>query len=184
LLDLYWQAGIEEYGWSTRAAPSHITIYHSAARGFVALESRTAGLPRASLVPPSDSLVAKDERGDPDFTLPSHPKSFFMRRLRRDVPDFRCRCLLWHSSPWPVHKFTWTVGNPIRGDFRRKLLTQHFRRFILLACVGLAWAGGDEAAAFVCKNRSTPLAGSEARQIQRANVHEKGTYYGMGNGLP
>ena len=66
----------------------------------------------------------------------------------------------------------------------RKISHTLFVGSLLLACVGLVWAGEDEARGIVQK--SVDAIGGEAN-LARHKAHtftEKGTYYGMGDGLP
>ncbi len=70
LLDLYWQADIDEY-WliDARGPKPHFTIYHSAAKGFVAAKKQSGWLKSRVFGESFRLSIAKDERGDPDFTL-------------------------------------------------------------------------------------------------------------------
>jgi hypothetical protein len=65
----------------------------------------------------------------------------------------------------------------------RKLSRSLFVGSLLMACVGLAWAGGDDARGIVQK--SIDAIGGEAKlaKYNAQTFTEKGTYYGMGNGL-
>src|SRR6185436_1015465 len=59
-----------------------------------------------------------------------------------------------------------------------------FVGMLLFAGVGLVWAGGDEARGIVQK--SIDAIGGEAKlaKYNAQSFTEKGTYYGMGKGLP
>jgi Uma2 family endonuclease len=70
MLDLYWQADIEEY-WlvDARGTKPQFTIYQSSAKGFAPLKSR-GGWTKSRVLGESFRLTATvDERGDPEFTL-------------------------------------------------------------------------------------------------------------------
>ena len=70
LLDLYWQAGIEEY-WlvDARDAKPRLAIYSAHAKGFVAAK-KLAGWTRSRVFGEAFQLLAtKDDRGDPAFSL-------------------------------------------------------------------------------------------------------------------
>jgi hypothetical protein len=66
----------------------------------------------------------------------------------------------------------------------RKKTQSLFAAALLLACVGLVWAGEDEARALVQK--SIDAVGGEANLTKHnaTTFTVKGTYYGMGDGLP
>jgi Uma2 family endonuclease len=74
MLELYWQAGIEEY-WlvDARGAKPYFVIYQSAARGYVAVR-KSNGWQKSRVFGESfRHSVSKDERGDPEFALEIAP---------------------------------------------------------------------------------------------------------------
>lgn len=74
LLDLYWRAGIEEY-WlvDARDLKPQFTIYQAKSKGFVAVKKQHGWLKSRVFDESFRLTVAKDERGDPDFSLDVGP---------------------------------------------------------------------------------------------------------------
>jgi hypothetical protein len=56
--------------------------------------------------------------------------------------------------------------------------------FLILACVHFAWAGEDDARAIIDKGIQAAGGEKKLAKFKAVTFKEKGTYYGMGDGLP